>query len=132
MIRGRGSRGFTLLEILVALAVASLGILAVSRSAIQAASNASMLNEQTLAHWVAMNRMTEIRLEPQWPDIGRSDGEVEFADLNALKLAFFAREGDPGYDPDLDFDGDGEIEFVELNTMKLYFFGPPGPSGLAG
>lgn len=72
-------RGFTLLEVLVALAVAVLGMLAITLAAITAGSNASRLREQSLAHWVAMNQAAELRLAPDWPDTGRSDGDVEYA-----------------------------------------------------
>lgn len=80
MSTARRVRGFTLLEVLIALAVASLGLMAVYRSSIQAAANASALREQTLAHWVAMNQVTEMRVSADWPDLGSDSGEVEFAD----------------------------------------------------
>ncbi len=78
--RRRRQRGFTLLEVMIALAVASLGLMAVYRSTIQSAANTSALREQTLAHWVAMNQITELRVSGEWPDVGSENGDAEFAD----------------------------------------------------
>ncbi len=78
-MRSRRERGFTLLEVLVALAIATLGIAGITLSAITAGANASSLREQSLAHWVAMNKATELRLSQDWPALGSSDGDSEFA-----------------------------------------------------
>jgi len=59
-------RGFTLLEILVALAILSIVILGFLRGNSIMIANADYLRQKTLAHWVAMNRATEIRLTDQW------------------------------------------------------------------
>lgn len=75
-------RGFTLLEVLVAMVVATLGLLAVTLTTLTASRNASTLRERTIAHWVAMNVASEIRLSGQFPDIGSSDGDAEFADTD--------------------------------------------------
>ena len=72
-------RGFTLIEVLVALVVATLGILAVTSTVLTAARNTNALREQSLGHWIAMNVAAELRLADQWPDIGNEDGEVDFA-----------------------------------------------------
>jgi len=56
---GRGARGFTLLEILVALAIMSIVVLGFLRGNSQMITNADYLREKTLAGWVAMNRATE-------------------------------------------------------------------------
>ncbi|NNF67585.1 MAG: type II secretion system minor pseudopilin GspI [Gammaproteobacteria bacterium] len=71
--------GFTLIEVLVALTLATLGILAVTLPAITATRNAVSLREQSLAHWVAMNHASDLRLAAEWPATGTSDGDVEFA-----------------------------------------------------
>jgi len=72
--------GFTLLEVLVALVVISLGMLAVIEAVNQTASNSGYLRDKTLAHWVAMNRLTELRLQAQPPALGEADGDVDMAD----------------------------------------------------
>lgn len=70
-------RGFTLIEIVVALAVLATAMGAIISGMARYADNASYLREKTFALWVAHNRLTEIELEPKWPEIGESDGDVE-------------------------------------------------------
>ncbi len=59
-------RGFTLLEILVALAILSIVVLGFLRGNSVMIANADYLRQKTLAHFVAMNRATEIRLADLW------------------------------------------------------------------
>jgi len=69
--------GFTLIEVLAALVIVSLGMLGVIQAVGQTASNTSYLREKTLAHWVAMNRLTEARLQPAPPKVDTSSDEIE-------------------------------------------------------
>jgi general secretion pathway protein I len=78
-LRGRLDAGFTLLEVTVALAVVAIGLVAVFNAIIQMAHSTSMLRERALADWVAMNMISTIRLSGDFPDIGDTDGSVEFA-----------------------------------------------------
>jgi general secretion pathway protein I len=73
------AKGFTLMEVLIALLIVSLGMLAVIEAVSQAASNTGYLRDKTIAHWVAMNRITELRLQRQAPSVGETTGEVEMA-----------------------------------------------------
>jgi general secretion pathway protein I len=70
---------FTLIEVMVALVVVSLGMLGVIQAVGQTASNNGYLREKTVAHWVAMNRLTEARLQRGAPKIDKSSDEVEMA-----------------------------------------------------
>lgn len=72
-----GKRGFTLIEVMVALVVVSLGMLGVIQAVGQTASNSSYLRDKTLAHWVAMNKLTEVRLQKAAPPIDKSSDEVK-------------------------------------------------------
>lgn len=72
--------GFTLLEVLVALAVAGVGLAGVIKVAGGNAYNAQYLQEKTLAQWVAMNRIAEIRVKREFPAIGEAKGKMEMAD----------------------------------------------------
>lgn len=56
-------RGFTLLEVLVALAVAAIALAALARAGSQTLSAQAVLEERTLALWVADNVLGEMRLE---------------------------------------------------------------------
>jgi general secretion pathway protein I len=71
--------GFTLLEVLAALVIVSLGMLAVIEAIGQTASNSTRMRDRTIAHWVAMNRLTAARLEPRAPKIDKTSDEVEMA-----------------------------------------------------
>jgi general secretion pathway protein I len=84
MHRARPSRGFTLVEVLVALAIVSIALLAALRAAGQATAAVGELRLRLLAGWVAENRLAEHRARGDWlaPGIGRgtqSQGGVEFA-----------------------------------------------------
>lgn len=73
----RPSGGFTLIEVLVALAIASIGLAAVLAIVSNAASNAASLRDRTFAGWVAANRLTEVRLATTLPSVDRTEGELE-------------------------------------------------------
>ena len=67
-------RGFTLLEVLIALAIISIGLLALSRSsALQLKAQAGM-QERTMALWVADNVITQSRLDRRTIQTGRYQG----------------------------------------------------------
>jgi len=72
-------RGFTLIEVIVALVVVALGMLGVIQAVSQTAGNSGYLRDKSLAHWVAMNRLTEIRLQKTAPAIDKTSDEVEMA-----------------------------------------------------
>lgn len=72
-------RGFTLLEVLIALAVLGIALGAVIQSIGTNASHAGYLREKTVAHWVAMNRVAEIQSLNQWPAAGTTRGTEEMA-----------------------------------------------------
>lgn len=74
-----GSRGFTLLEVVVALAVIAIGLGAIITEASRNINNASLLRDMTLAHWVAMNKVVEIQVANEWPSAGSDKGDVEMA-----------------------------------------------------
>jgi general secretion pathway protein I len=73
------ARGFTLIEVLAALVIVALGMLGVIQAVTQTARNGTYLREKTLAHWIAMNLITERRLMPSPPDVAESNDEVDFA-----------------------------------------------------
>jgi general secretion pathway protein I len=84
ILRPRHSRihaqqGFTLIEVIVAMMVIGLGMLGVIQAVSQTASNSGYLRDKTIAHWIAMNRLTEIRLQKTAPGIDKTSDEVEMA-----------------------------------------------------
>lgn len=75
------SRGFTLVEVLVAMFVVALGMGALMAALTSAATATAQLREKSFAQWVALNRLSEVRLKGVVPATGKSDGEVEFAGM---------------------------------------------------
>jgi general secretion pathway protein I len=73
------ARGFTLIEVMVALMVVSLGMMAVIQAVSDTASNSSYMRDKTVAHWIAMNKLTEVRLLPTAPKIAKSSDDIEMA-----------------------------------------------------
>jgi general secretion pathway protein I len=73
------TRGFTLIEVLVALVIVAAGAAAVLASLNSAATSTTYLREKTFAQWIAGNRMTETRLASTTPRNGTSDGDLEYA-----------------------------------------------------
>lgn len=73
------ARGFTLIEVLVALAIVAFGLLAVFGQLNQSVTSASYLRDKTLAHWVAMNRLAELRVNRAFPGAGTASDEIEMA-----------------------------------------------------
>jgi general secretion pathway protein I len=69
------SRGFSLLEVLIALAVLALALFALSRSAAVALESAAHREESLLAGMVAANVLAEIRLADEVPATGRREGQ---------------------------------------------------------
>ncbi|MBX2869251.1 MAG: type II secretion system minor pseudopilin GspI [Acidiferrobacterales bacterium] len=70
-------RGFTLLEVMVALAVAAIGLGAISKSLTSNVDITDRLKQRTLATWVASNRLAELRMNRQFFASGGQTGEAE-------------------------------------------------------
>jgi len=75
----KAQRGFTLIEVLAALIIVSLGMLGVIEAVSDTAKNGAYLREKTIAHWVAMNQLSKVRLETRPPKVDKSSDEVEMA-----------------------------------------------------
>src|SRR5271169_1109776 len=72
-------RGFTLVEILVALAIVAVALAAGFRSVAQSTDSATALKARTLALWVAENRLAAAQLETPGPAVGESGGNDDEA-----------------------------------------------------
>ena len=72
MLRHRHA-GFTLIEVMVALVVAALGMMAVHKMLNDYAVTAVEIERRTLASWIATNKLTELSIAATWPSLGDSD-----------------------------------------------------------
>jgi general secretion pathway protein I len=76
------SRGFTLLEVMVALIIVALSLTALTASMNQMIDAANTMRERTFASWIAQNKIAEIRLANVLPDEGTSSGDIEFGNAD--------------------------------------------------
>jgi general secretion pathway protein I len=79
MRRAERVSGFTLLEAMVALVIVALGMMAVNGQLNRYVVAASFIEEKTLASWIATNEITALSVAASWPNLGKSDEDVEFA-----------------------------------------------------
>ena len=79
MRKHSGQHGFTLIEVLVALAIIAIALGALLSTSGSQASSTGYLKSKTIAHWVAMNELTRLNVEKRFPDLGVAKGSVEMA-----------------------------------------------------
>jgi general secretion pathway protein I len=72
-------RGFTLVEVLVALVIVALGLAALMVAVSGAARTSGYLRDKTLAQWIALNRLTEVRLTVNKLGDTGDTAEIRFA-----------------------------------------------------
>ena len=72
-------KAFTLLEVLVAFAVLTMGLATIIKVAGSQALQLAYLKDKTIALWVANNKVNEIQLA-DWPGTGISSGHEFMAD----------------------------------------------------
>lgn len=78
MIRNSSS-GFTLMEVLVALAILAITLGAVGRAASSSVQHADAVRERMLADWVAQNRLALHAARGDWLPVGVQNGTEEQA-----------------------------------------------------
>ena len=69
----RHAAGFTLIEVMVALAIVAIALAAGSRAASSVVDTSQRLSDIVLAHWCADNQLTELRLMDRLPAVGSTD-----------------------------------------------------------
>ncbi len=80
-MKRRHLAGFTLIEVLVALMIVALGMGALLSALNTAAGNTIRLREQTFATWVGLNQLALTRLKQVFPSRGKTERDVEFANI---------------------------------------------------
>ncbi len=88
--------GFTLIEVMVALAVIALGLAAVIKTVTSTTNNTIYLRDKTFAYWVAQNQLAELEVLENSPAKGFTDGEEKLAGLTW----YWTRKVDATEDPD--------------------------------
>lgn len=124
-----GNRGFTILEVMVALFIVALSLTAVTATMSQMIDAAQTMRDRTYASWIAQNRIAELRLAFATPDVGESNGEVHYANTDWSWRAVVLTTGvDDLYRIDVSVSLAGSDDNIRTVTG---FVGPPGAPGEA-
>ncbi len=73
------NRGFTLIEVMVALTIIAISLGALLNTSGTQANSAGYLKNKTIAHWVAVNELTQLRISKEFPDTGDKKSSTEMA-----------------------------------------------------
>jgi len=77
----RHARGFTLIEVLIAMTIAAVALMAAIRATASLAVSSADLRSRTLAQWSAENRLAQIRIAHEWPNVGRRQYDCSQANV---------------------------------------------------
>ena len=77
--KGGTCRGFTLIEVMIAMAIAALGLAAIAASVSQMIDAGTTMQQRTYASWIAHNKIAEMRLENAIPAVSESSGDTIYA-----------------------------------------------------
>ncbi|MFT5503695.1 MAG: general secretion pathway protein I [Gammaproteobacteria bacterium] len=77
-------KGFTLLEIMIALLIIVVGLVGVIESTGNSIWQSSHLKNKTLAIWVAHNQIALYRAKRTWNDTSNLNGKTEMANVDWL------------------------------------------------
>src|SRR6184192_2439633 len=80
----RTGRGFTLLEVLVALVIIGTALGASLRAVGSLTQNSNGLRASMMATWSAENRLALIRLASEWPAVGKRSFDCPQGDLRLV------------------------------------------------
>ena len=89
----RHLRGFTMLEVMVALVIISLALAGVAGSMGQMIDTANTMRDRTYASWIAQNKVTELRLSGILPEVGETSGEEDYANTTWIWSAEVSETG---------------------------------------
>ena len=123
------SKGFTLIEVMVALAIVAFSLTAIAASMNQMIDAANSMRERTYASWIAQNKITELRMADTTPETSSSTGEVTYANAEWEWRATVSETGvEKFYRIDVSVSHAGSEYIVRTVTG---FVGEPGAVGRA-
>jgi len=124
-------RGFTLLEVLVALVIVGLGMIAVFGQVSQALTATARLRDKTLATWVGTDRITELRLARDFPNVGDRSDEIDMAGVRwqyRVKVSDVGIEDFRRIDVTVAFADQPDRQLVEVTGFLRRVDAPPAAS----
>lgn len=89
-------RGFTLLEVMIALVVITLGSAAVINTTTESGWKSAQLKQKTIASWVAQNQIALYRAKRTWNNDSTKSGQVEMANATWIYQMKISATDDPG------------------------------------
>jgi len=95
MSRHRRRRGFTLLEVMIALLVITLGSAAVINTTTESGWKSAQLKQKTIASWVAQNQIALYRAKRTWNNASSKSGQVEMANATWVYQMKISATDDP-------------------------------------
>jgi general secretion pathway protein I len=126
MVR-KATNGFTLVEVMVALAIVAFSLTAIAASMNQMIDAANAMRERTYASWIAQNKIAEMRLANVQPDVSTTTGEVTYANSEWAWRAVVSETGiENFYRLDVSVSHAGSD--YEIRTVTG-FIGEPGMTG---
>ncbi len=108
--------GFSLLEVVIAMAIVSIALLALSRTGGSAPARYVDLQQRTVALWVADNALAELRLNEGFPQPGTRFGRENMADISWRWQAEISQSSEPS---------------IRRVDVTVYLDGIPGQDELA-
>lgn len=88
-------RGFTLIEVMVALAIIAIALASLIKASGSHTHSASYLKNKTLAHYVALNEITQLHIEKAWPSLGTEHKSSEMAGVEWYWTRKVSKTADP-------------------------------------
>lgn len=124
--------GFTLIEVMVALAIAALALGAVAAAISQMVESSTAMQQRTYASWIAQNRIAELRLANVVPEVSEDSDQVEFANQEWTWRSTVSETGVENlFRVDVDVSLAGSDDVIRTVTGFVGEPGIPGQSNLA-
>jgi general secretion pathway protein I len=125
-------RGFTLIEVMVALAIAALGLAAVAASVSQMVDAAVSMQQRSYANWIAQNKIAELRLANIVPEVSSTSGQTEYAGIEWEWRATISETGVENlFRVDVTVSQPGSDEILRTVSGFIGEPGIPGQSNIA-
>ena len=70
---------FTLVEVMVALAIIALSLTAIAAKMSRMIDTSNSMRERTYASWIAQNKISELRLANFIPEVTATSGDIDYA-----------------------------------------------------
>lgn len=90
----KSTKGFTLIEVMVALAIIAIALASLIKASGNHTNSATYLKSKTLAHYVAMNEITQLQIDKAWPDLGTTKKSAEMAGVEWYWTREIKKTGD--------------------------------------